>query len=882
MKKIKIILTAILMIASFGAMAQVAINTDGSQPDASAMLDIKATDGGLLIPRMTATQRNNISSPATGLIVYVTTDNKFYYYDGTQWVNWVDATDGDWTVSGSNIFSAVSGNVGIGMTNPIAKLQILGTYSGAFGSDGLLNIKSVSGGSCPTCGTEVVKLQTSIDNRTDSYSIRAYGGVSRHVLSLQPDGGYVGIGTTTPTSKLHVSGDTGSVDLLLEADTDNSGEAGQPSITLKQDGGTVVGKLGFFNSKNQLTLKNVYNDALNLGTNDIDRLTILGNGNVGIGTSAPGNYKLYVNGSQYIGGNLRLNDDNDIYGIDKLVGHNDIRFYSDNTGSTELMRLSYSGGLSLGSAYVNTNPGQGSMIISGNVGIGTAYPTAKLQVNGQLKITGGSPGINKVLTSDAYGLASWQDASSLYDGDWIVSGNNMYSAVSGNVGIGTNPGLYKLNVNGNQYISGHLRFANDHSIFGIDKLVGYNDLRFYADNNGNSELMHLSSTGGLSLGSAYVTTNPGQGSMIISGNVGIGTAIPTAKLEVNGQLKITGGSPGTNKVLTSDAYGLASWQDASSLYDGDWTVNGNDMYSAVSGNVGIGTTNPDYTFEVSGTGSNRGRIALYSPGDVPNDLYFGSNGQKDRWSISSRVSTDGNGYPLTIWRNNGGWGRVLTIDYTNGNLGIGTATPGSYKLNVNGNQYINGDLYLANNKNIFGINKIVGYNDLCFYTDNIGSVERMRISSTGGLSLGSSYVSTNPGPGSMIISGFMGIGITSPGAKLDVNGAIIARANNTWFLRGGDDAEFRDINVANFVGIYGRQNSDRVGIRLGSDGSYIYGDNGNIGIGTTAPGEKLDVNGAMHLTPGSAPSNPNEGDIYMDSTTHKLRCYDGTSWHDLW
>jgi hypothetical protein len=46
-------------------------------------------------------------------------------------------------------------------------------------------------------------------------------------------------------------------------------------------------------------------------------------------------------------------------------------------------------------------------------------------------------------------------------------------------------------------------------------------------------------------------------------NVGIGTATPDAKLEVAGQIKITGGSPGAGKVLTSDAAGLASWQTPS-------------------------------------------------------------------------------------------------------------------------------------------------------------------------------------------------------------------------------------------------------------------------------------------------------------------------------
>ena len=42
-------------------------------------------------------------------------------------------------------------------------------------------------------------------------------------------------------------------------------------------------------------------------------------------------------------------------------------------------------------------------------------------------------------------------------------------------------------------------------------------------------------------------------------NVGIGTAAPGAKLEVNGQVKITGGTPGLGKILVSDATGLASW-----------------------------------------------------------------------------------------------------------------------------------------------------------------------------------------------------------------------------------------------------------------------------------------------------------------------------------
>jgi hypothetical protein len=50
-------------------------------------------------------------------------------------------------------------------------------------------------------------------------------------------------------------------------------------------------------------------------------------------------------------------------------------------------------------------------------------------------------------------------------------------------------------------------------------------------------------------------------SILDNGNVGIGTNNPSAKLEVNGSVKITGGTPGTGKVLTSDANGLATWEN---------------------------------------------------------------------------------------------------------------------------------------------------------------------------------------------------------------------------------------------------------------------------------------------------------------------------------
>ncbi len=74
----------------------------------------------------------------------------------------------------------------------------------------------------------------------------------------------------------------------------------------------------------------------------------------------------------------------------------------------------------------------GKFYVQGNAGIGTQNPSAKLEVSGQVKITGGSPGAGKVLTSDAAGLGSWQAPES---NPWLKNGSNVYYS-SGNVGIG--------------------------------------------------------------------------------------------------------------------------------------------------------------------------------------------------------------------------------------------------------------------------------------------------------------------------------------------------------------------------------------------------------------------------------------------------------------
>lgn len=64
-----------------------AINIDGDPPQESALLDVQSTESGILIPRMTTSQRNAISSPALGLLVYDRDFKAFYYFDGIRWIS---------------------------------------------------------------------------------------------------------------------------------------------------------------------------------------------------------------------------------------------------------------------------------------------------------------------------------------------------------------------------------------------------------------------------------------------------------------------------------------------------------------------------------------------------------------------------------------------------------------------------------------------------------------------------------------------------------------------------------------------------------------------------------------------------------------------------
>ncbi len=290
---------------------------------------------------------------------------------------------------------------------------------------------------------------------------------------------------------------------------------------------------------------------------------------------------------------------------------------------------------------------------------------------------------------------------------------------------------------------------------------------------------------------AYTVGGHEYGEFVMKGDSAggdLGGAYPNPRIERIKGKPISDIEPNIGDVLKWD--GEAWVPESDSSEDADWVIQGGNMYAGIGGNVGIGTKEPEGKLHVSGGDLRLDDNNIVFKSDDPGDIVF----EDARGSEKARIYADPTPRVNKLHFRTGGIDRMVIDD--SGNVGIGTTRPKN-KLDVNG-----------------------------------------------GLAVGS-YAGANAAPsGGAIISGNVGIGTTNPGSKLDVAGTIRARdifGSGGKNLIIGDDAYLTDVDQANILGIYGMQNSDRAGIRLGSDGSLIFGDNGNVGIGTTAPKGKLDV-----------------------------------------
>jgi trimeric autotransporter adhesin len=374
-----------------------------------------------------------------------------------------------------------SGNVGIGTTGPGAMLDVEQPTTTA--SPSLIVSKSYSGGGNAISTAQFTATDAGINasvnllNKTASgWAILNASNAARtnSVLYVLGTGtGSVGLGgTTAPTNLLSLDG-TAARTIWMERNT-TAATAGQ-GLTLSS-GGAIAGTADL--AGGDLTLKSGTSTGLGTsamhfytatagatGTTDrapTEKMTILGSGNVGIGTTAPG-APLEVKQGVQAALTLPLVINDGFYQAGSASG---IGFLTDGTASYTKGALVYASngsGWNIGDFQfllrndstvtpVALTDAKMTIKASGNVGIGTTTPANALDIGtgGGIHITSGIPASTTAALYNNAGTLTW-NGTAVGGGSpiWTHSGTNDYlTTTTDNVGIGTATPLSKLSVGG--------------------------------------------------------------------------------------------------------------------------------------------------------------------------------------------------------------------------------------------------------------------------------------------------------------------------------------------------------------------------------------------------------------------------------------------------
>jgi hypothetical protein len=258
-----------------------------------------------------------------------------------------------------------------------------------------------------------------------------------------------------------------------------------------------------------------------------------------------------------------------------------------------------------------------------------------------------------------------------------------------------------------------------------------------------------------------------------------------------------------------------------------------------SGNVGIGTTSPEVRFDVLGAGTVQSRVQSTSGGDIRFSVdtvgRFGTYSASDLLILTSgsermRIASDGN---VSIGTTNTGYGKLAVYDASNSLFSIANST--SYAtLQQNGS-----DLYF--NTNLGGA---AGGN--LIFRFGASATERIRFTNDGNVGIGTTspvnllQVSRNATSDTAIV-----VSNTGTSSSTTTMSFVLQELDvpNGWFRRYRDGSAITEIGFSNdfvFAGNIQSSKSERMRITSG----------GNVGIGTTWPTQRLDVNGLINSTNG--------------------------------
>jgi len=589
----------------------VGINTDNSTADPSAMLDVKSTTKGALVPRMTMTQRDAISSPATSLLIYQTDNTPgYYYYDGTAWQAVSDGNgiySGSGSLAGATTVTQGTNNLTFSSTGTgyLSPLTVNNTGDPGAGATRLTVSNSASsllvsayGSGAPDrlasnaaliAGSGNLLLGATAGNNVEIFSNNSYSAPQMIVASS----GNIGMGTVDPRAQLHMRNMADGADVwsglrFTSADAAVTGINSYHRISgFRKSGLMLSGSTngGNYAKTNLFLGESAFSVGMSDGANDPETniaLTVLNNKNVGIGTSTP-LHSLHVVEAD-AGWQSRFQN-NTGTGADVYLAHGGgygmhVRGWN-NSDAVYALEM-YNNTSLLGAFY---NSGRTVLGMAGNVGVGTATPTAKLHAITAASGSGDannaaifeSTGGNGIVTVRSSGVANFAALYGSLGTDLV--GAIDFTQTTGDMSFWTN------DVGGNTW-SERMRIVNSSGNVGIGTTAPAGQLhlvaagqtsRMFFEPNDGSRLTIGKHEAGKSNGDAFIyntantdlvfgTNNTERVRIENGGNVGIGTNAPSAKLDVvgttelNGSVAIIDGTQADGKVLTSDGAGNATWK----------------------------------------------------------------------------------------------------------------------------------------------------------------------------------------------------------------------------------------------------------------------------------------------------------------------------------
>jgi len=886
-----------LMPGTTGGYVQVFNNNSVAAKFVDGKLGIGTTSPShkLTVAGTTAHTTARVLTTTGNANLRLSTDNSDFAIIGQGGLNRFDIFD----VNGNSTRLSIdsSGNVGIGTTTPQQKLDVVGRVRASYNTSNYYEIGASSAG-----GFVVGK-----SGGVETVNIRTYG--NSHF-----NGGNFGIGTSSPTAKLHVAGTglfTGLVsgitpvaaaNFVTKAYVDGSGGGTGPFLPLA--GGTMTGNL------------------------------VVDGANITIDTDTAGNSLVWrESDSSTLAGQLRG------YG-----NRGDIYLYFDGVKKTELSSSNDSfipalhiGGTAAASGGVLQVTG------SANISATVTATTFSGDLNGTintatLATTQLNPVDNDTVATTAYvnnkiGLIP---AGLVFQGTWNAA-TNTPTLTSGS---GTTGNFYIVSTPGSTNLDGITDWkTGDWAVF-IEQ--GQNDQWEKID---NSSVLDGFGTGGSVAGWAGSgTSNTLTNSPItFSGN---NITIPGDTTITNGRLTVTHDTNNAAKIIQADTnlgnnsytFEVDSSAQVSNMSAAGAMavdVNSGRAFTIVgNGNVGIGTTSPTEKLEVRGGAVRISTTAGNDSGILAFGNYVNGTGYYDNGifrSAYNQPTVSGNTLHMASYEAlafttspNPFGSQTLRMYIPGGgtkagNVGIGTISP-TAKLHLEGDAIIEGVLRADNvNLGLGGAIKVKASNTasdqyVAFGTTPSGSsgnatfTEKMRVTAPGGISFGSTGTAygtsgqvltsagnasptwTTPTTGTVTgggsntylakwttatninssamfqaASGNFSIGITTPNAKLSVANDISIGTSATDVLRLS--------NISGVGGIYGFSSRN---LAFGSitNGEVMRVDNTNerVGIGTTSPSEKLQIEGKVYIqgngqdwnetTPG-----PTRGSVHFDPGT---------------